>query len=356
MKLRSLECLRGLAALSVVFAHGSTLIVAHQGLGFSSFHHGLEFYGAPGLEFFFVLSGFVMAMMHGGDMGRASRVPPFLWSRFCRIYPLLWALLAVRMWQVWPLLTVTPGNVLNWVTLNPFNESDLNPVFWTLKLELGFYTLFAASLLPWVGPFVLACWAGYEALFVSGFPLGAYLPAGVMAQPFLFKLTFFSLNFFAGLIAGDLFRRVRLPAAAAAALAAAGLALAAWRLSQDGWGQSYGPPVARLAYGAGYGSLMLGLASLERAGHIRLGRWAAVMGIVSYPLYIVHVPVIDAVSKVLETVGRPPAMGQNTVFILYVTGSVAASLVLAYAVDRPLRRLLRQGVRRPSAAHPAAAA
>lgn len=77
----SIELLRGIAALMVVFAHYYALTDINPGLLTFSF---------SGVDLFFVISGFVFAPY---IFGKKFIVIPFLIRRFFRIYPLYLAAL-----------------------------------------------------------------------------------------------------------------------------------------------------------------------------------------------------------------------------------------------------------------------
>jgi exopolysaccharide production protein ExoZ len=90
--LRGIEMLRGLAAVLIVMHHADHLLWQDRYGGIRPFH-GLfgEFH--VGVDFFFVLSGFIIAWVHWGDIGRRSRLRHYAARRFTRIYPAYWALL-----------------------------------------------------------------------------------------------------------------------------------------------------------------------------------------------------------------------------------------------------------------------
>ena len=51
-------------------------------------------FGHAGVEFFFVLSGFIILHIHWKDLGHPSRFSSFAGKRFLRIYPMYWLVLA----------------------------------------------------------------------------------------------------------------------------------------------------------------------------------------------------------------------------------------------------------------------
>jgi peptidoglycan/LPS O-acetylase OafA/YrhL len=81
-KLGSLEVGRGIAALAVVMHHAGQASDAFT----SSDYGGLFHWGMYGVDFFFVLSGFIIYHVHQKDRLDASAAPSFLIKRLRRIY------------------------------------------------------------------------------------------------------------------------------------------------------------------------------------------------------------------------------------------------------------------------------
>ena len=340
MKIRSIELLRGLAALSVAVSHSDSFIGGNPELPFGRWHP-YTMPGTVGVQFFFVLSGFVMALAHGSEIGHGGHIGRFLWKRFCRIYPLYWVVLAWLTYHFWGAPVVTPGAVTQWASLLPIRTDNLLVVAWTLRQEVTFYLILALCLLPRIGGVVLVVWIGMTTCtwFVTPVPGMADVTVGHV-------LNLFDFEFFAGLAAGWLLRRMPAGGTIGWGMLASGLALLAWRMSRDGWGMDYGSIAATPVYGAAYAAIILGCATLERDGAIRFGpragRFAALAGAVSYPLYLVHLPVLDVVAHALGPSGIAARLGPDLTFATLLAASVLAGLVLALAVDQPLQRALRR--------------
>ena len=83
----TLESLRGIAALIVVVYHAVWLNPVTQSRFFSN--------GALMVDFFFVLSGFVICHSYGDRLLNLRDFGRFLWLRLGRLYPLHFALLMV---------------------------------------------------------------------------------------------------------------------------------------------------------------------------------------------------------------------------------------------------------------------
>lgn len=340
VKIRSIELLRGIAAFSVAVAHSDSFIGGNADLPFGRWH-AYAMPGTAGVEFFFVLSGFVMALAHGGEVGRGGHVGRFLWKRFCRIYPLYWLVLAWPIYQFWGAPSVTPIAIAEWASLLPVRTDNLIVVAWTLRQEVTFYLVLSLCLLPRIGGLVLAAWVAVTAVtwFLTPVP-------GLSGIAWGHVFSIFDFEFFAGLAAGWLLRRTPADRTAGWGMLGAGLALLAWRMSLDGWGMEYGPVAARPVYGAAYAAIILGCATLERAGAFRFGsraaRAAGLAGAVSYPLYLVHLPVLDVVARALGQSGVAARMGPDATFAALLASAILAGLVLALAVDQPLQHALRR--------------
>ena len=101
-RLDSLQVFRGVAALLVVLHHAGTFSVGHFGAPFLG--NALD-WGASGVDFFFVLSGFIIYFIHRPDLGRPERLRGFALKRLVRVYPIYWVACGV----VIPLYFLSPG-------------------------------------------------------------------------------------------------------------------------------------------------------------------------------------------------------------------------------------------------------
>ena len=313
--------------------------------------------GSLAVQFFFVLSGFVMAVAHGADRGRDWHVAPrFLWRRACRIYPMYWLALLGAL----AVLGVPAApRALRLLSLWPAWTGEAVPPAWTLRFEVEFYLLFALVLLPRAGSAVAAVWVVGTAANcfvpfecrVHGIPSPSLLRA--LSAPGTGHL-FSGVNFFffAGVAAGELHRRDRLGAPVLRALAAAGVVLVAACLPGERWGHDFGQsPFLPPLVGAGIGAALAGLAGLERRGDLRLPAGALAAGAISYPLYILH----TVVTLLFSALAGPRRFGDGGLDVL--AASIAAAIgtvsaAAAWGIDRPLQRRLRALGRPPG--HPTA--
>jgi exopolysaccharide production protein ExoZ len=152
--LSSLQWLRGIAALAVVYFH-ATLQVQHLNPSIN-----VKAIGATGVDIFFVLSGFIMwVTTRSSDVG-AKR---FLIKRFERIVPLYWLLsltVSIVALIVPYLLKSTQFDLIHLIAslffipwpnpaALPGTSEYVSPVIvpgWTLNMEIAFYILFSLCL------------------------------------------------------------------------------------------------------------------------------------------------------------------------------------------------------------------
>lgn len=146
--IRPIQYLRALAALSVVWGHSLYIIPAvAQRLGTS-------YFGASGVDLFFVISGFIMVATNSEDDVTPLR---FLALRIVRVVPLYW--LATLAWIAYaafagsPTSPFPPGAVAKSLLFVPYfspgSPGGVWPILqngWTLNYEMFFYALFALSL------------------------------------------------------------------------------------------------------------------------------------------------------------------------------------------------------------------
>jgi peptidoglycan/LPS O-acetylase OafA/YrhL len=139
----SIDPLRGLSALSVVFCH----VLQSNGGTSSSLLKLAEFFGAFGVGIFFIISGFCI---HYANIEKKNiNLKLFFYRRFYRLYPTYLAALVfssiVGYFYGGHLLTAPKIDTFlshlflinNFINSEHFNS--INTVFWTISMEIYFY-------------------------------------------------------------------------------------------------------------------------------------------------------------------------------------------------------------------------
>jgi peptidoglycan/LPS O-acetylase OafA/YrhL len=338
-RLRALDGLRLVAALMVCVYH-----LAFRGAGawrgqpldiFPHLSHAAA-YGPLGVQFFFVISGFVICMSGWGRTVKAFAV-----SRISRLYPAYWAALILVTAVLFVLgeRTVSRTDFLTNLTMlqTPAGSERVLGVSWTLWAEARFYVLFAVTVL-WRGATrerVLA--------FCALWTVGA-LYADSSGQPFL-KLALMPeyAPFFVGGIGLYLLRRF-------------GHDLLTWTVVAAGFllGQHYAiramvpPPGARVAFvrsptvviavvAAGFAAIAA-VTLVRRIADVDW-RWLTTAGALTYPFYLVH-EVLGTL--VIDRLRAHTDLSPYAVLTLAITSMLLLAYLIHRLIERPLTPLLRR--------------
>lgn len=315
-RLETLDCLRGIAAFSVLWFHltnGNSEFLP-QGMLKSS-----GTYGWLGVEVFFVISGFILPYA----LRRANYQPTdffrFVWKRILRLDPPYLVCIAVVIVLNYA-STLVPGFrgspfqfdltqvLLHLGYLNAFfNYEWANPVFWTLAIEFQFYLLVALAF-PLISHPAIVVRTAVCGLLAAAALL---LPSEnmVFRYLFLFLLGIWAFQIKAGLLRG------------------AGIHAIGWALLAAGTWLTLGGLIA-LA-GTATGLLIV---------HARLNsRCLLFLGQISYSLYLLHAPVGGRVINLGSRFAEGP-LAQMAVLALAVGASVGAAFLFHHWVELPAQR------------------
>jgi peptidoglycan/LPS O-acetylase OafA/YrhL len=335
-RLEGVEAARGVAALLVVLYHGA-LHVEGDVPG-SVVLWGLPHFGHAGVDFFFVLSGFIISFVHRGDVGRPGRLGHYLERRFTRVFPFYWLVLAFCLLGIWLLHRAqAPGarELLSNVFLLPQANDQIVGGAWTLVFEIMFYIVFAIAICSRrIGAVVLCVWA---ALVAAGFVLklsSGNAALSVASSPFC-------VEFFLGIGAAVILSRRAVPFSGILLIvglvgfAVAGLCEVTGRL--PGFGAA-----ARLAYGVCAFIVILALVERERSGYLRVPRFMAVLGRASYSVYLVHLIAIGITFKFLSMAVRLSSSWSFLVWALLCTMGLIGGILASIWLEQPAIRFVRK--------------
>ncbi len=221
----SLQIFRGLAAIMVIFHH--------EWVAFSYFHNVnspeisfLAGLGKYGVDFFFVLSGFIITYSNYDKANKPNEIKKYFGNRALRIYipyiPI--SILMLMLYYFFPAISEGGDrkiSVLSSLTLIPDGRHALG-VAWTLTHEMMFYVFF----ILWF----MSKKAWYFFVLIWGATIG-YLNfitynRGWEEIPFFkYMFSFYNLEFIFGFIAGVIFKKLRIPKTLNLLLLTVGLAL-----------------------------------------------------------------------------------------------------------------------------------
>jgi peptidoglycan/LPS O-acetylase OafA/YrhL len=340
-----LDALRGLCALLVVFFH----------LPVSSHFHALPLtrHGYLFVDFFFVLSGFVIAHAYRERIGSLRDAGRFLVRRIGRVWPLhaviLAAFVAIELCRLWFHFDGAPPFtrdrapeylITNLLLVQAFNIHPYltwNGPAWSISVEMGCYVLFAAMLLfaprrftplavmlAAVGALIVLNFAPrfMNTTFNFGFPRAAY---GFLLGCLVQRIWSAAPDPGAGLV------RWLEPASLIAAVAYVSLARGPWTLLAP---LIFAVCIWVFASEAGRVSRWLSVRPLLRVGH-----W-------SYSIYMTHMLVITLMLIFARRLGIMPggrridfgSVWLNDLFAVAVIGVIVGLSALTYRwVETPGR-------------------
>lgn len=336
-QIKSLQVFRGLAALCVVFFHGSistnTFVATVPPTAAAVFGKGWL-----GVDFFFVLSGFIIMYAHARDAQTLPAVRRYAYKRLVRIFP-AYLPITIGMLLVHADFFghVAPGtrdySLASSLFLVPANLPPILSVAWSLVHELIFYGVF---LLFFVSrrlfAIALAAWA--VAIVASTL---THEPTDWLRYP----LSALNLEFMLGVVAAWVVTKfpggVNGRPLVASGIAAAVLVVVAM--------QQFDFAFLRIAFSAALAVMIVGFAIWERTWVFAWPAWLVLLGNASYSIYLIHNPVLSVSQRLSGRFGLD--------WIAGIAFGVVASLVAGYlyhlAVER--RALLFFGARlkRPAA-------
>jgi peptidoglycan/LPS O-acetylase OafA/YrhL len=323
VRLRELDALRGLAALAVSFQHvflltGSAAAVLAV-VALTPLNALID--GTRAVLFFFVLSGFVLAVpfFRGG-------VSPtgFVAKRAARIYPAYWFALIVSI-GIYSLSAnphVTLYSAANFASLlTDYTAQTYNVVFWSLVQEMRISILFPLLILPVVRLPWRWVLAGSVPLLVAGF-FGEEFPGGPIVG--LFATVFYAFFFVIGALAAkhihQLVAMVREISPRRAALWLGVAVIVYGAMPIDG----IAVPIEKAIVGVSCVGIMLLALGWPGLSRFLLFPALQFVGRISYSYYLLHLPVSKLVPYLLHD--------QMPVITPVVT--IAGSLLLAWAAYR----------------------
>ncbi len=337
---------RGVAALMVVLFHNEYIVKKY----FCDYALGRFFEaGHSGVEFFFVLSGYIIYRMHRTDMGDPGQAYAFYVKRAIRILPLYWlimlplGLLMLLVPSVGADRALTVWDFVRDALLIPRQGAIVVSTAWTLHHEIIFYAIFGLMILNVrIGIAVFGLWQmGCVAAL-----LGGLLPADSQA-PLSKFFGAHNFGFLFGMGIGVLSERVNLRAHAGIINAAAAMAFAvlAWMVWSEFRGDKFDHPATMtMVYLALYAVIMVWLLALPQRSRPLADSVLGRLGAASYALYICHLAVASIVVKVLVVSGAVPHTSPLVAYLLTVSGAVVVALALHVLVEQPMlkrgRRLL----------------
>jgi exopolysaccharide production protein ExoZ len=318
-RINTLQYGRALAALAVVLLH-STQQVAYAIHKPPAFVEAIASKGNLGVDFFFVLSGFIIMHAHANDPRGGVAALSYAKKRLKRIY-IPYLPVSLAMMFVYATLPEFSTKQIDWgvwtsVTLLPDNRSPALAVAWTLRHEMLFYALFLLS-------YFTPRFAGLLAAWVLAIFAAMAMAWKADAPALRILLAPINLEFVAGMIAACAYAKLSTrwwPALLG--IGVAGIAIAFAALGHD---------AGRLWIGLSMAPIVLATALLEKQKELPPVAWALLLGNASYAIYLVHYPI----SSVVVRLSRHAHISWQLSLMLCIGGAVAIGIAYHLLIEKP---------------------
>lgn len=339
------ESLRALAALSVLTAHVWLYFKLFGPSAYAPFLHGVVAGGGLGVQLFFALSGYLIFRPFARrDFGPGGRIDlkTYALNRALRILPLYWVAIVALM-----IATQHGGSFTQWWRFGLFAESfwtstaqTVDGPMWSVVVEIHFYIL-----LPVIAWVLSRITRGNRAYAIALVLLAGLVSVGFRSlhpSPWLvweFSLPATFYGFVPGMVLALLQigweertpRFVRGLAGAADAWLVLGIGL--WLVVC--WEQTLAVEVIPFAAFLVVGAVVLAPGAGRLVAVLDI-RPLALIGVVSYSIYIWHVPIISELVRVSALARSFPLLFVNALF-----SSLVAATASYFLVERPALRLRR---------------
>lgn len=337
-KLQTLQAGRALAAISVAAFH-LTILMGVDRYGGQEVFKEFTLHGNLGVDFFFVLSGFIILLAHIDDIGKPNAWRVYIYRRFVRLFPIYWLYTSIFV-----LLLVTTGvgnaetiaklpqSLSDWITslsLIRFNNADPPlPMAWTLFHELAFYAIFSILILNYRVGLVLVGIFMLSSVILYSFP-------GIDERtPFNVYTSAYNLHFLFGMGAMWLYRcGGRGTIELAIGICIVILASATMQLP-------YGPTLTIFAFGLAL--ILAGVTKLELSGQLHIPLFLRLIGDASYTIYLTHIALQGLLLKILIKSGFNLIIGNEVTYLFVLTGTIAIGCLIYTVIEKPLLTVLQR--------------
>jgi len=305
---------------------------------------GIFSVGYVGVDFFFVLSGFIICYVHYRDIGIRSSLKAFLIKRLVRIFPIYWAICAVlvAVYFIFPSFgSEEYRNVpllVRSILLFPEADPRPLPVSWTLSFEMFFYMVFSLFMLVKTRVVVggLVLWGGVSLCYALGI-----IPK---SESYLANFIINGLNveFLLGCLVAYLVLKYQrtISGRTSACIFVLGtlLVVLSWYLRYAHLTSLH----RAILFGPSFALLVLGVALYDVQRAPRLPKMLLGIGDASYSIYLTHCDLVTLVLKLLAVAGLAGLMKGQLIALGVAVAVVFAGWLCYKLVEKPILDLLRK--------------
>lgn len=326
----SLQIYRGVAAMLVLLYHLRGKMSQYFE---TEFYSEFWIFGGVGVQFFFVLSGYIIFMTHENQRGDASAMPKYLLKRINRIFPPYWivTLALTPFWFFVPQFAhdhhgTSVGGYLLSFFLVPQEHGTYLAVGWTLMFEMLFYGFFCLFFVARSFSLIAAFWAVTIVIY--------YLSPGVGNWLVGFLLSPLNLLFLVGM-----FLARCNPISDVWSIALYCIGVLGFVILGFGNGAVATTLLPAQFWWGLLSAIFVATARGPLEGFFSRRKFMILLGSASYSIYLVHFPVLSVSSKILVATGVRELVPNWSIWLLLIVVATSAGLVFHMLVEKPLVRV-----------------
>lgn len=322
-KMALIQVFRGIAALIVVFHHAS-LALERKNI-FEA--------GWIGVDFFFVLSGFIIYYIHYKDFGKRGRLKNFYLKRFIRVYPIYWIVIPVVFYWFY-LRTDAPVAkefIVKSILLFPQATPPIVDVAWTLVYEIFFYLVFSFLILfkPKVSFSIITLWV--TSILLNSF--GLLNLKNSLILNFIFSNN--HIEFVLGCVTAYVFLSQKIMNSVSVLVLGLIGVLYGWMSVING-NILRGSTESMLTFGISFSLLVLAAATIDRKKSPKIPGLLLLLGDASYSIYLTHTVIIHMMLNKHFFSSRLSIFMQVTLF------AILTGIIFHLLIEKPLLKILNK--------------
>jgi len=342
MKFKLLEVSRAIAAI---------LVVLHHATLDAPFFYNAEpinnffYFGMAGVDYFFVLSGFIIYYIHSNDKATISNIKKYLLKRLIRIYPIFLFISSflLLMYLSIPSLSIR-GNLSNFdfiiksLLLLPQSNPPILTVSWTLVHEIFFYFTFIIIILnKKIGVSLYILWASI--ITVLQFTI-----TKEMTFPYSFYFNSHNIEFVLGVLLGVIFKDSNFINTIKnyKLLIFGGIILFILNgINQNSNFIQINSFIILLIYGLSSFFIIMGLILLEKESpELKVPKLLILLGSASYSIYLIHLPILSVMHRIVQKLEFKDFLHSDLIFIIVCIIAIISGVVLHLLIEKPLTSFL----------------
>jgi exopolysaccharide production protein ExoZ len=336
--LSCLQAYRGIAAMAVLFYHVSEQARTRLGREpwFGIFHAG-----DLGVDFFFVLSGFIILYANGRSVGNPLAARKYFYRRLTRIYPVFLSICFIKLAFMFAGGSVRGGKdglgfILSSLLLWPLDRAPFLDVAWTLSFEMTFYFLFLFLIL-----YGASLWR-----VIQVHALAVVLLNLLWVKELTFPATFifspFFLQFYLGCAACFLVRNWRWGRGLAWGVLLGGAAMFFLGYGFFHHLEALGELALRIYIGLAFALVVVGSVALGAEFERLIPGWLKATGDASYSIYLMHGNLMNLGINYLAAHGGGTGRTSPWLLLALAVSVLVGGYLYYLAVERPLLNFFRK--------------